>query len=527
MTLIHRISILFTLLFAAVFGSCVSNRKAEVSNLKDPEPHRPRYHFTPDSMWMNDPNGLVYFEGEYHLFYQYHPHSTVWGPMHWGHAISTDLLHWEHQPVALYPDSLGWIFSGSAVADHHNTSGLGKDGTTPLIAVYTYHNSDLEKQGSLKYQYQGLAYSLDKGRSWTKYAGNPVLDNPGMKDFRDPKVVWHEPTQKWIMTLAVGDHIRFYTSPNLLNWTFASEFGKEIGAHGGVWECPDLFELDVENKPTEKKWVLLVSINPGGPNGGSATQYFTGSFDGTSFVPETTETRWVDHGKDNYAGVSFAGIPDQDGRRIVVGWMSNWQYATKVPTARWRSAMTIPRTFHLVDHDGTATLYSRPVAELENLREPEITIEPITLTPNDQHSQSETIIPETAEIHLVFDFSTDSAATSFGLIIGNDQSQQLVAGYDREAGAFYIDRNQAGDGSFSADFKGKHSAPYQAGGEKTISMRIFLDVASLEFFAQDGAVVLTDIFFPDIPVHKLRFFSSNGTVRLVSAKVYPLKATVK
>ncbi|MGZ3845099.1 MAG: glycoside hydrolase family 32 protein, partial [Flavisolibacter sp.] len=252
------------------------------------DPYRPQIHFTPLEHWMNDPNGLVYYKGVYHLFYQYYPGATVWGPMHWGHATSTDLFHWKHQPVALYPDSLGYIFSGSAIVDYKNTSGFGKGGKIPLVAMFTHHDPKGEKEGKTNFQNQSLAYSLDEGRTWTKYSGNPVLKNPGIKDFRDPKVSWNPVANKWILTLAVLDHINFYSSPNLKNWTKESEFGRDLGAHGGVWECPDLFSLDYNG---EKKWVLIVNLNPGGPNKGSATQYFIGDFDGHSFTPFDKETR--------------------------------------------------------------------------------------------------------------------------------------------------------------------------------------------------------------------------------------------
>ena len=232
---------------------------------------------------MNDPNGMVYHNGEYHLFYQHNPDSTVWGPMHWGHAVSKDLVKWEHLPIALYPDSLGTIFSGSAVVDKNNTSGLGTKDNPAMVAIYTYHNAEGEKAGRKDYQTQGIAYSLDNGRTWTKYKANPVLKNPGIKDFRDPKVSWYEKGQKWIMTLAVTDHISFYSSKNLLDWTKESDFGADIGGHGGVWECPDLFKMPVAGT-NEEKWVLIVNINPGAPNGGSGTQYFVGQFDGKNFV---------------------------------------------------------------------------------------------------------------------------------------------------------------------------------------------------------------------------------------------------
>ncbi len=294
------------------------------------EQHRPHFHFTPESMWMNDPNGMVYYEGEYHLFYQHHPDDVVWGPMHWGHAVSTDLVHWEHLPIALYPDEYGYIFSGSAVVDWKNTSGFGSKHNPPLIAIFTYHDVDGEQAGNNDYQTQGIAYSIDKGRSWTKYENNPVLPNPGIKDFRDPKVIWYEPDQKWIMTLAAHDNVRFYSSPNLKDWIFESEFGKGIGAHGGVWECPDLFPMELDGT---QKWVLLVSLNDGGPNGGSGTQYFIGDFDGKTFINDNSKNQilWLDYGRDNYAGVTWSDIPDEDGRRIFMGWMSNWSYAEVVP----------------------------------------------------------------------------------------------------------------------------------------------------------------------------------------------------
>ena len=289
------------------------------------EKYRPQFHFSPEKGWMNDPNGLVYFAGEYHLFYQYYPDSTVWGPMHWGHAVSKDLIRWKHLPVALYPDSLGYIFSGSAVADTSNTSGLGTKINPPLVAIFTYHNPESEKSGSNTFENQGIAFSIDKGRTWTKYHNNPVLKNPGIKDFRDPRVIWHEQTGKWIMILAAHDRVMIYSSPDLKSWSFESQFGEKAGAHGGVWECPDLFPLKISGQH-QIKWVMLVSINPGGPNGGSATQYFTGEFDGHNFVPDNTDEKWIDWGPDNYAGSTWSEIPLTDGRRIFLGWMSNWQY---------------------------------------------------------------------------------------------------------------------------------------------------------------------------------------------------------
>jgi len=263
------------------------NKGAEISAVAHDysQKHRPQFHFSPPSQWMNDPNGMYYHDGEYHLFYQHYPDSNVWGPMHWGHAVSTDLVNWENLPIAIYPDELGYIFSGSAVADLKNTSGLGTSENPPMVAIYTYHDMEGDLAGEIEIQSQGIAYSVDKGRTWIKYENNPVLANPGIKDFRDPKVMWHEESSKWIMTLAVWDRVMFYSSPNLIDWTFESEFGEEWGSHVGVWECPDLFPIKVADAD-EEKWVLLVSLGSGGPNGGSVTQYFVGDFDGNKFELE-------------------------------------------------------------------------------------------------------------------------------------------------------------------------------------------------------------------------------------------------
>src|SRR5260370_6818925 len=251
------------------------------------EQYRPQIHFSPPARWMNDPNGMVYYKGVYHVFYQYYPKGTVWGPMHWGHATSADMVHWKNRPIALYPDSLGLIFSGSAVVDFKNTSGLGKDGKPPLVAIFTHHSQEKEKVGRVDAQNESLAYSNDDGKTWTKYQHNPVLRNPGITDFRDPNEMWYEPEKKWVMSLATKDRISFYSSKNLKSWTKESEFGEHTGAHGGVWECPDLFPLAAADG--KKMWVLIVNINPGGPQGGSATQYFTGNFDGTTFTPNQTD----------------------------------------------------------------------------------------------------------------------------------------------------------------------------------------------------------------------------------------------
>ena len=483
------------------------------------EKYRPVFHFTPPGMWMNDPNGMVYLDGEYHLFYQHYPDSTVWGPMHWGHAVSKDLFSWEHLPIALYPDSLGYIFSGSAVFDKDNTSGLGTSGSPPLVAIYTYHSEELRKDGRKDFQTQGIAFSTDKGRTWKKYSGNPVLKNPGIEDFRDPKVFWYEGTRSWIMILAVLDHVELYASKDLKQWTKLSEFGKDTGAHGGVWECPDLFPLTVEGTQTEK-WVMLVSINPGGIYGGSATQYFIGDFDGKSFTNDNppAETLWIDYGKDNYAGVTWANVPENDGRRIFLGWMSNWQYANIVPTEKWRSAMTIPRTLHLQETGDGIRLASRPVKELSNLRRETYDLKAAEISGERSFNE---IDFDLSASEIVLEFSITDDVANVGLKLSNDEDEYIVAGFERQGNRFYIDRRRSGASEFSKDFSGIHYAP-RISAENTVKLHLIVDVASVELFADDGKAVITDIFFPRETLGKLAVFAEGGTLSLVKGTVTQL-----
>ncbi|MDP4711458.1 MAG: glycoside hydrolase family 32 protein [Saprospiraceae bacterium] len=484
-------SLLLYSLMAILLNLSCSPEKPEVAI----EAHRPAFHFSPPAKWMNDPNGMVYYEGEYHLFYQYYPDSTVWGPMHWGHAVSTDLVHWEHLPIALYPDEQGWIFSGSAVIDHNNTSGLGSPEQPPMVAIYTYHNAPREKEGYDDFQTQGIAYSLDKGRTWTKYPGNPVLPNPGIRDFRDPKVRWYAPAQKWIMALAVQDHIAFYSSPNLIEWGHESDFGQELGAHGGVWECPDLFPLA---HPSEagQKWVLLVSINPGGPNGGSATQYFIGDFDGTSFTPDQPlSTRWIDFGRDNYAGVTWSNVPETDGRTLFMGWMSNWQYAQVVPTDNWRSAMTLPRQLQLLPSAEGISLAASPAAELTALRQQTRDIPAQTLGGTLQlvepGSPSGTLLELELELEL-----PENPGTVIHIRRSNALGEQYTLSFDTANNGWFSDRRQAGKTDFSTEFATATSFAPRNILDNKLSLRLFFDVASVELFADGGLSNLSEIFFP-------------------------------
>jgi fructan beta-fructosidase len=518
--------VLFTFIILSV--ACSTRKSGEAENQKPhyySEQFRPLFHFSPDSMWMNDPNGMAYYKGEYHLFYQYNPYSNVWGPMHWGHAITTDLIHWDHLPVALYPDSLGTIFSGSAVIDWNNSSGLGTTEDPPMVAIFTQNNQALAESGSNRFQYQSMAYSLDRGRNWTKYYGNPVLENPGIRDFRDPKVIWMEDVSKWIMVLAAHDRVMFFSSPDLINWNMESEFGANTGAHGGVWECPDLFPLEAGG---EEKWVLLVSINPGGPNGGSATQYFVGEFNGKHYQNENPgpDPLWLDQGKDDYAGVTWSDIPPEDGRRLFLGWMSNWQYATQVPTERWRSAMTLPRELRLAQKGKGYILTSVPVHETEMLRAEKHILKPGPVEGRDTESFLRDGENPLYEIDLTFVFDPDNEEdVEFGIKLESDRQEQLVVAYNHIAGRLSIDRNGSGKTDFSKDFAGIQTAPYRASGEGEIRFHAFIDMSSIELFVDQGALIMTELCFPESGYDQIILYSTGPSVNLKQGTIYSLKST--
>jgi fructan beta-fructosidase len=510
-----------SILLLSILLTISCKNRTEKSQLS--EQHRPKFHFSPDSMWMNDPNGLVYLNGEYHLFYQYYPEGNTWGPMHWGHAVSKDLVKWEHLPIALYPDSLGYIFSGSAVFDKDNTSGLGTTENPPLVAIFTYHNMAFEKAGRQDCQYQGIAYSIDNGRSWTKYQGNPVLPNPGKRDFRDPKVMWHQASQKWIMVLAVNNHVRFYSSPNLKEWSFESAFGEKEGVHEGIWECPDIFPMET---PDGEKWVLLVSLNNGAPNGGSGTQYFIGDFNGNTFVNSNKQDKihWLEYGKDNYASVTWSNIPDSIGQRLIIGWMSNWQYAEKVPTYRWRNAMTLPRTLELKKFKDDLILVTEPINELTSLRKTTSNIQGGIFTGNKlvDHDTSDAFIGELKIIFQEKNGPQFGLASDFGIELSNGLGESVLIGYEPMQKQYFIDRTHSGKTNFSPQFSGKHYAPSSSEGE-IISMHLFIDASSVELFADDGRTVMTELYFPNEDFNHIRLFANNGSVKLKTGNVFSFR----
>ncbi|WP_229359299.1 glycoside hydrolase family 32 protein [Flectobacillus major] len=496
------------------------------------ETHRPQYHFSPAKGWMNDPNGMFYYEGEYHLFYQYYPDKTVWGPMHWGHAVSKDLAHWENLPIALYPDSLGYIFSGSAVVDWKNTSGFGINNQPPLVAIFTYHDMAGEKSGRKDYENQGIAYSNDKGRTWTKYVGNPVLKNNGTTDFRDPKVIWDEARKQWVMALAVQDHHEFWVSKDLKNWVNTGSFGKEWGNHGGVWECADLFPLKNGNTT---KWILIVNINPGAPNGGSGTQYFVGNFDGKTFhldedfkpLVSNGNAAWLDYGRDNYAGVTWSDVPKSDGRRILIGWMNNWQYANLVPSLQWRGAATLPRELKLVATPQGYRVAVVPVKELQSLRN----IKQVFSLKNQKVKTAIDLTPQLgfkstlSEIEISFEKPQSKGILE--IEIANNKGERYVIGYNTSTNTFFSDRTQSGKIQFSDKFANSvHTAP-RLSNSNTIKLHVFFDVASAELFADGGTSVLTDTFFPNEDYTKIQLKTDGTTIAIKELKIWSLKSTWK
>ncbi len=455
------------------------------------EQYRPQIHFSPKAHWMNDPNGMVYNDGIYHLFYQYCPGSTVWGPMHWGHAVSTDLVHWKEQPIALYPDSIGYIFSGSAVVDKNNTSGFGKNGNAPLVAVFTQHDPVGEKQNTDVFQNQSIAFSNDNGKTWIKYKGNPVIKNPGIKDFRDPKVMWYDEGKKWILVMAVKDHVSLFSSLNLKDWTKESDFGEHFGAHGGVWECPDIFYMNYKGK---KVWVITCSINPGAPNGGSGTQYFVGDFDGKNFTTTDTITKWIDYGPDDYAGVTWSNTGD---KKIFLGWMSNWSYAIDVPTIKWRSATTLPRELKLKHINDKIFIASKPLPALSKNE-----LKPVIL--NDAEiNRNFDLLSKTGRIKFPCRIKMNlKKPEDFTVVLSNDAKEKVLIGYNKNENRYFIDRTNSEKTDFQKDFAGKHFAPRLTTAD-SMNLDLIIDESSVELFADNGISVMTEIFFPSKPYNKI------------------------
>jgi len=477
-------------------------------DMANKESFRPVYHHTPAYGWMNDPNGMFYKDGLYHLYFQYNPYGAVWGNMHWGHSTSTDLMHWKFEGCAIVPDAWGAIFSGSCVVDHENTAGFGKEA---VVAFYTSAKST--PWGDI--QMQSMAYSLDNGKTFTKYEGNPILTS-SEKDFRDPKVFWYAPGKHWVMILAVGQHMEIYSSVNLKEWKKESEFGAMQGAHGGVWECPDLVEIPVEGT-REKKWVLICNLNPGGPFGGSAAQYFVGSFDGKKFVNESpTQTKWMDWGKDNYATVTWNNAPD--GRCIALGWMSNWQYANNVPTRQYRSANTLARDLTLYREGQGLYLKSTPSVEVKKARGKKVSI------PSFKVSEKHEIVNLFEEKQGAYEVEIviqNAGASKIAFCLLNDKGEKVSMYYDLNRKQFVMDRSESGKVDFSKDFPAVTVAPVNV--DKELTLRLFVDRSSIEAFGEDGKFVMTNLVFPSQPYVKMCFEADKNGYAVKALNVYKLQ----
>ena len=431
---------------------------SSVFDTKNREKFRPIYHHTPAYGWMNDPNGMFYKDGVWHLYYQYNPYGSQWENMTWAHSTSTDLMHWENQGEVIQPDALGTIFSGNSVVDKENTAGFGKD---VVIAFYTSAGNA---------QTQSIAYSTDNGMSFKKYANNPIITSD-VPDFRDPKVFWNDDLNQWNLILASGQQMNIYSSKNLKDWKYESCFGEGYGNHGGVWECPDLLKIG-------DKWVLICNINPGGPFGGSATQYFVGTFDGHKFTCESKPevTKWMDYGKDHYATVSFSNAPN--GRIVVLPWMSNWQYANQVPTQQFRSANGLPRDVSLYNYNGEEYVSVKPSPEVLNAFE----------------QKASGRFPMASYLEVT------NIKSNASIVLSNDKDEYVTMVYDGKNGTFSMDRTQSGLTEFHNDFKSKTIAPTNG---TIIGMQIFVDRCSIEAFDIDGKVAMSNLVFPSKPYDKI------------------------
>ena len=444
--------------------SCWKNMSfSDTFDMQNREQYRPVYHHTPAYGWMNDPNGMFYKDGVWNLYFQHNPYGSQWENMTWGHSTSTDLVHWKYEGDAVESDALGTVFSGSAVVDKDNTAGFGKGA---VIALYTSAGEN---------QTQSMAYSTDNGKTFTKYEGNPIITS-NVPDFRDPHMFWNEDIKKWNMILAAGQHMEIYTSDNLKDWKLESSFGAEYGNHGGVWECPDLMKLKVRGTDKEK-WMLICNINPGGPFGGSATQYFVGDFDGHKFTCDSKPevTKWMDYGKDHYATVTFDNAPE--GRHVAIAWMSNWQYANQVPTLQYRSGNSIPRDLGLFEYKGETYCSVVPSPEMTAARS----------------KKAGKKLTESCE--MVVNLKGNATIT-----LSNDKGEKVVMNYDAKAETFSMDRTKSGKMDFSSDFAATTKAPTYG---KISQLRIFIDKSSIEVLDAEGKMAMTNLVFPTKPYNKV------------------------
>lgn len=505
----RRLLALLIILAASGFA-LLAPAPTRIPMLRNEEAFRPHYHFTPPAAWMNDPNGMVYYAGEYHLFYQYHPDDIVWGPMHWGHAVSRDLVNWEHLPIALYPDEVGYIFSGSAVIDWENSAGFGDEA---MVAIFTHEKNQR--------QMQSIAYSTDRGRTWTKYAGNPVIEPPNnIRNFRDPKVFWYDKAGAghWVMLVAAGDSILFYTSPNLKEWEISGGFGFGYGATCGVWETPELFELPVDGSD-ETRWLLSVAVGDCAPAGGSGVQYFVGDFDGANFTSENPKETvlWVDYGPDFYAPQRWSEA--SDGRRIWAAWMNNWRYARETPASTFRGALTLPRELALTRTPDGVRLIQRPPAELSRLRGQHWRWENKTIAGASDLLAG--VSGQALEIIAEFAAPPTLEPDRLGLRVRTGAGEATTIGYGVKQRLLYLDRTQSGRVDFNAGFPGIYLAPLPPV-DGRIRLHLFVDRTSVEVLANDGRAALTAQIFPDDASTGVELFSEGGAATLTSLDIYEI-----
>jgi fructan beta-fructosidase len=482
------------------------------------EPWRPQFHFTPAKNFMNDPNGLVFYKGEYHLFYQYNPQGRQWGHMSWGHAVSTDMLHWKNLAVAMPEQPEYMIYSGSAVVDWHNSSGLcvnseEKDRSC-LVAIYTAAGKDRQRQN--------LMFSNDRGRSWTNFRGNPVADLD-LPDFRDPKVFWYEPQKKWVMVAVTADEkkVVLLDSRDLKAWKLESSF--RVGSREeGQWECPDLFELNVDGEAGNRKWVLIVNRNPGAPAGGTGTEYFIGMFDGKDFHNDgpVQQELWADYGKDFYATNSFSDLPGSDGRRIWMGWISNWQYANQEPTELWRGAQSLPRELQLKRYEDGIRLVQQPIRESTTLRERELLqVSNATISATQKAVKQAQVRGSLLEIEAELD---PSGAKEIGFKLRKGANEETLLGFIPSANEVFLDRNKSGLVSFSRDFPGRHRVPLRPNSK--VKLHICLDRSSVEVFVNNGEATLTDRIYPSLQSDGLELYADGDQGKVLSLAIWQLQS---
>ena len=487
------------------------------------EPWRPQFHFTPAINWINDPNGLVFFDGEYHLFFQYNPFGDTWGHMSWGHAVSADLVHWHELPVAIAADDATMIFSGSVVVDEHNSAGFAGEGEVALVAIYT---GAQRREGGL--QCQEVAYSVDRGRSWTRYPGNPVLDI-GRREFRDPKVFWHAAHARWVMVVALPDRhqVSIYTSTDLKRWQHLSDFGP-AGSVDGIWECPDLFEVVVDDEPGRSAWVLKVDVGQGHVSGGSGAQYFVGAFDGVRFTPDANSSssaiapaQWVDFGSDFYAALSWSNLPAHDAGPVWLAWMSAHAYAAQTPTSPWRGAMSVPRRLSLRSTPSGLVLCQQAIAAMQRLRGQHWSWSDMAL----RDSERALDLPggDGRAIEVIARFAAHSAS-EFGIKLRIGAGEATVVGFDCATQRVFVDRSQAGRSPAAAGFAGRRYARPVQPRHGVIELRILVDWSSVEVFVGGGEAVITELIFPSAGSDALSVYAIGGSVAVDAIEVWQLRS---